>query len=65
LVLGLKAEVASNLFLGWSIRYRILLNPDMDQNVTPQLIPGYGTGANNRGFGLSYSIYYKIPLLKK
>lgn len=65
LVLGLKAEVAANFFLGWSVRYRILLNPEMDQNVTPQLIPGYGKGTNNRGFGLSYSIYYKIPLFKK
>ena len=65
LVLGLRAEVASNLFLGWSVRYKILLNPDMDQNVTPQLIPGFGNGTTSRGFGLSYSIYYKIPLFKK
>ncbi|MEN8227945.1 MAG: DUF6048 family protein [Bacteroidota bacterium] len=65
LVGGMKAEVASNLFLGWSLRYKILLNQDMDQTVTPQLIPGYGNGTNNRGFGLTYSIFYKIPLLKR
>jgi len=65
LLVGLKAEVASNLFLGWSLRYKILLNPEMDPKVTPQLIPGYGNGTTKRGFGLSYSIYYKIPLFKK
>jgi len=65
LVAGLKAEVAANLFLGWSLRYKILLNPEMDPKVTPQLIPGYGLGTNNRGFGFSYSIFYKIPLFKK
>lgn len=65
LVMGLKVEVASNLFLGWSLRYKFLLNQDMDPLVTPQLVPGYGEGANNRAFGFTYSIFYKIPLFKK
>ena len=65
LVLGMKAEVASNLFLGWSVRYKFLLNQDMDPKVTPQLVPGYGNGTQNRWFGFSYSICYKIPLFKK
>lgn len=65
LVGGLKVEVVSNLFLGWSVRYKLLLNKNMDQKVTPQLIPGYGNGSNNRGFGFSYSIFYKIPLFKR
>ena len=45
--------------------YKILLNPDMEPLVKPQLVPGFGTGGQNRNFGMSYSIYYKIPLLKK
>ncbi len=65
LVGGIKAEVVSNLFFGWSIRYKILLNPDMDPQITPLLIPGYGLGSEDRGFGFSYSVSYKIPLLKK
>lgn len=65
LVGGIKTEVASNFFLGWSVRYKILLNPEMDPLVPPQLIPGYGSGAENRGFGISYSILYKIPLFKR
>lgn len=65
LVGGLKAEVATNLFLGWSVRYKILLNPDMDPLVTPHLVPGYGVGTSDRGFGFTYSIFYKIPLFKR
>lgn len=65
LVGGIKAELLPNLFMGWSFRFKILLNPDMDPLVNPQLVPGFGTGGKNRNFGINYSIYYKIPLLKK
>jgi hypothetical protein len=65
LVGALKTEVVSNFFLGWTLRYRILLNPEMDPLVTPQLIPGYGSGSTNRTFGFSYFILYKFPLLKR
>ena len=64
LVGGVKAELFSNLFLGWSVRYKILLNADMDPQITPLMIPGYGKGTEDRGFGFTYSIFYKIPLLK-
>jgi hypothetical protein len=64
LVGGIKAEVLPNLFLGWLVRVKFLLNCDMDPNVTPALVPGYGNAAKSRGFGFSYSIYYKIPLVK-
>jgi len=65
LVGGIKAELVPNLFLGWSLRYKILLNPDMDPLVAPELVPGFGTGGEDRSFGISYSIFYKIPLFKK
>jgi hypothetical protein len=65
LVGGIRAELLPNLFLAWYLRYKILLNPDMDPRVTPQLVPGFGTGGQNRSFGMTYSIQYKIPLFKK
>lgn len=65
LVGGMKAEVLSNFFLGWSVRYKILLNPEMDPLMIPEMIPGYGSGGENRVIGLTYSVYYKIPLFKK
>ena len=65
LVGGMKAEVLPNFFLGWSVRYKILLNPDMDPLAVPEMVPGYGSGGEDRVFGFTYSIYYKIPLIKK
>jgi hypothetical protein len=60
-----KAELVPNLFLGWSIRYRILINPQMDPQFTPLIIPGYGRGTEERGLGFTYSIFYKFPLYKR
>lgn len=65
LVGGVKTEVASNFFLGWSVRFKILLNPEMDPLMAPRLVPGYGNATEDRGFGFSYSVLYKIPLLKR
>jgi hypothetical protein len=65
LAAGIRAELVSNVFMGWSLRYRILLNPGMDPLVAPQLVPGFGSGGSNRSFGISYSLSYKIPLVKK
>ena len=64
LVGGMKAEVLPNLFVGWMVRFKFLLNQDMDPYVTPALVPGYGNAAKNRGFGFSYTVSYKIPLFK-
>ncbi len=65
LVGGITAEVARNFFMGWSVRYKILLNPGMDPQIAPLLVPGYGNGTRNREFGFTYTISYKIPLIKK
>jgi len=65
LVAGVKVEVVRNLYMGWLLRFKFLLNPDMDPVMIPALIPGYGNGANGRTFGFSYSVFYMIPLIKK
>jgi len=65
LVTGINAEVLTNFFMGWTVRYKILLNPGMDPQIAPLLIPGYGNGTSNRGFGFTYTLSYKIPLLKR
>lgn len=62
---GMKTEIGANFFLGWSLRLKILMNPDMDPVLPPQMIPGYGNGSESRAFGFNYSIMYKIPLIKR
>jgi hypothetical protein len=62
---GVKVEVFKNIYLGWSLRGRMLLSKTMGQNgVFPYIIPGYGQGENSSNFGVNYSIYYQIPLMK-
>lgn len=62
-VFGLKVEVLKNLFLGASLRGKVLLYSTKDVYY-PYFMPGYGKGANGANFGISYSIYYQIPLMK-
>jgi hypothetical protein len=65
LVGSMKAELVPNLFLGWSLRVKFLLDKELDPVMAPELIPGYGNGREGRVFGFSYSLLYKIPLIKK
>ncbi|HEY6082781.1 MAG TPA: DUF6048 family protein [Chitinophagaceae bacterium] len=64
LVVGMKVEVVKNLFLGWSMRPRILLSQNLGTLVRPYIIPGYGKGVNNAVFDFNYSVSYKIPLFR-
>ncbi len=58
---GVRVEVVKNIFLGWSIRGKILLGKT--QNSTyPYIIPGFGYGENSTNVGINYSIYYQIPI---
>jgi hypothetical protein len=63
--LGLRAEIFKNIFMGWSFRGRIMLSSNKSSNIDPYNIPGYGKGKNNTSAGFNYSVYYKIPMLKK
>ena len=62
---GMKTELLKNFFLGWTVRYKILLSKGNDQVMDPYSIPGYGRGNTNRGFGISYSVLYKFPVIKR
>lgn len=66
-VLGIKAELFANLYLGGSIRLGFLIsNKESDQFPNP-FIPGFNkvTDGSNFGVGYNYSLTYMIPLYKK
>jgi len=64
-VFGLKVEVLKNLYLGASLRGRILLYSKKGNLGTfPCYMPGFGNGANKSNFGVNYSIFYQIPIMK-
>ncbi|RPD39093.1 hypothetical protein EG028_20970 [Chitinophaga barathri] len=65
LSLGIKVEVLKNLYLGWSLHERILLNSAVAKSDFPPLIiPGYGKGYKGSAFDMQYTISYLFPMWK-
>jgi hypothetical protein len=65
-VAGVKVEVFSNLYVGFSLRlYRIVSNKKPD-NFDNLYIPGYGRTFNGEfGAGFNYTVSYFVPIYKK
>ncbi len=63
---GIKAELyfAKNVFLGWTLRAKILISGKDNEVLEPYIIPGYGKTEKNFRFGLSWFIAYRIPFKK-
>jgi hypothetical protein len=67
LIIGINAELINNFFIGLSLRLNRLLNQKKPENFTNLYIPGFNkvTENNNFGTGLTYSLIYQIPIIKK
>ena len=66
-VVGFNSEIKNNLFMGLSLRLNRMLKQDIPENFTNFFIPGFNkvTENNNFGTGITYSIIYQIPIIKK
>jgi hypothetical protein len=60
ILLGVKAEVLTNLYVGLTFRGKFLLTPPKDKYSTPYLIPGYGFGNTNFVVGINHYVSYNI-----
>lgn len=67
IILGIKAEVFNNLYLGLNVQFKILANETVPDNFENVYIPGFNKTYDSSGIGtgISYSISYRIPLYKK
>jgi len=66
LVVGIKAEVASNLFIGMNVRIKGLVYQTQPEGFENLYYPGFGqkySGSIGAGFG--YTVSYLIPFKKK
>jgi len=64
-VAGVKAEIFSNLFLGFSVRLNYLVSNKKPEGFDNLYIPGFNrTYDGNFGAGFNYSVSYFIPLYK-
>jgi len=64
LVAGIRVEVLKNLFLGWSVRGQVMLSKKKDPRMDTWKIPGFGNPRNGTSLSFTYSISYRIPLIK-
>ena len=66
-VLGFNAEVLNNTYMGLGLRLKRLLNQGKPNNFSNLYIPGFNKvlEGNVLGVGISYSIFYQIPVYKK
>jgi len=62
---GMRAHLFNNFYLGWSVRFRVKLFQQANNDLVPYHIPGYGRAWSNSRTGFNYSLYYKIPIVKK
>ncbi len=61
LIGGVKTELFTNLFMGWSLRVRLRMSDTDETMIKPYQIGGFGRGDNKTAFDFNYSIFYRIP----
>jgi len=66
-LLGTKAELLNNLYMGLSVRLHYLLNDNRPSNFDNLYIPGFNRVSDFGpwGVGLNYTLMYQLPLYKK
>lgn len=64
-VLGIKAEILNNIFVGFSFRMNRLITNSKPDNFDNLYIPGFNrTYEGNFGAGFNYTISYFVPFYK-
>ncbi len=58
---GVKTELFANIFIGWSVRLRLIVSGADLSPMQPYRIGGFGMGAKKTAFDFNYSIFYRIP----
>jgi len=67
LIIGIKAEVLPNLFVGINAQLKSIISQDQPENFENLYIPGFNRTYDSGEFGVGYgyNISYLIPLFKK
>lgn len=67
IILGIKAELLTNLYLGLNVQLKVLASETEPDNFENLYIPGFNKTYDSSGIGtgFSYTLSYRIPLYKK
>lgn len=64
-VTGVKAEVLTNIYVGFNFRFNYLISNQKPDNFDNLFIPGYNRTYDGKfGVGFNYNVYYYIPIFK-
>lgn len=62
--MGLRGEILKNFYMGYTLRVKIRLSKNDNQGLTPYFVPGYGRSDDAVAIGMSYSMFYAIPIIR-
>lgn len=62
---GLRIRVVKQLYMGFTVRYKLLLAYKGTEDLKPYYIPGFGKNVGTSGAGFNYYISYRLPFRKK
>lgn len=65
MVTGLKIRVVKQLYLGFTLRYKLFMNTNGAEDLRPYYIPGFGKNIGTSSFGFNYYVSYRLPFRKK
>jgi len=67
IIIGIKAELFNNLFLGLNVQIKSLISEDEPDNFENLYIPGFNRtyDSGRFGVGFGYNLSYLIPIIKK
>jgi len=60
-VFSLKTELFADVFIGWTLRGKVLLQRGEEENMEEWHIPGYGLSGQSSTLGFNFYIFYRIP----
>ena len=62
---GMKAKVWKNLFMGYTLRLKIKMGVQGEQNLETYRIPGYGLAEDNNFWGINYYAAWRFNFAQK
>lgn len=62
---GVRVEVAKNIFIGWNMRGKFMVNPNKFKELPPYNIAGYGKGEKATVFDFNVMLSYAVRWRKK
>lgn len=62
---GVKARVYKPLYMGFTVRYKFLLDVQGAETLRPYFVPGFGRYIDNNTWGFSYYVSFRIPVREK